>query len=202
MLLCKKDEARDKLGLDGRPFVLSFGGSLGARKINENIIDFIKLHCREGRYQHTHATGKYGWRWVPGLLKEKGVSLEEFPQIKLVEYISDMPLQMAAADLVICRAGAITLSELSAMGRPAILIPSPNVANNHQYYNALALEEKGAAVVIEEKFLTGETLKEKVDELLDNRENLQKMSEKAFDSALLNASSLIYQNVMELLAPR
>lgn len=88
---------------------------------------------------------------------------------------------MAAADLVICRAGAITLSEIQALGKPAILIPSPNVAENHQYHNAMALVNAGAADIIEEKDLTGRLLMQKADNMLSNPENLpnmQKMQEK------------------------
>ena len=137
--------------------MLSFGGSLGARKINEGVADLIARSGIDGRYQHIHAYGKYG-KWFPDLLKEKGCDLEKADNLDIREFINDMDVCMAAADLVICRAGAITLSEIQALGKPAILIPSPNVAENHQYHNAMALVNAGAADIIEEKDLTGRLL--------------------------------------------
>ena len=110
-----------------------------------------------------------------------------------------MPECMAAADLVICRAGAITLSELQAMGKPAILIPSPNVAENHQYHNAMALVNAGAAELTEESELTGELLTKKVDAMLSDREKLKKYSECAKRMAITNAGERIYAIVKKTL---
>ena len=152
-----KEDSRRQLGLDARPLILSFGGSLGARSINEAVADMLVRSARTGKYQHIHGYGQYA-KWMPQLIAEKGLDLKEHPGIQLREYINNMPECMAAADLVICRAGAITLSELQAQGKASILIPSPNVAENHQYHNAMALVRRNAAVLIEEKDLTGELL--------------------------------------------
>ena len=111
------------------------------------------------------------------LAREKGFAPGE--QLTVREYIQDMPQLLAAADLVISRAGALTLAELEAAGRAAILIPSPNVAENHQYYNALELEKAGAALVIEEKDLTGEKLVETVEGLLSAPGRLDRMGRAA-----------------------
>lgn len=108
---------------------------------------------------------------LPRLLREKGVAFENNPNLDIREYIHDMPDCLAAADLVIARAGAMTLAELTALGRASVLIPSPNVAENHQYHNAMVLENHHAAVVIEEKDLTGEKLAETVRRLTDDPES-------------------------------
>ena len=176
ILTAKKEESRKELGLDNRPVVLSFGGSLGARKINEAVADLVARSGIDGRYQHIHAYGSYG-DWFPQLVEEKGTDIADCSNLDIRPYIDNMPTCMAAADLVICRAGAITLSEIQAMGKPAILIPSPNVAENHQYHNAMALVNAGAADIIEEKDLTGAALMRKTDKMLLNPEKLEKYSE-------------------------
>ena len=126
---------------------------------------------------HLHATGQYGVQLFKDLEKEKGFSRGE--NLIVREYIDNMPELLAAADLVISRAGALTLAELEAAGRAAILIPSPNVAENHQYYNALELAKVDAAVVIEEKDLTGEKLVAEVEQLLDEEGKLARMGRNA-----------------------
>ena len=103
-------------------------------------------------------------------MKEKGCDLEKADNLDIREFINDLDVCMAAADLVVCRAGAITLIEIQALGKPAILIPSPNVAENHQYHNAMALVNAGAADIIEEKDLTGRLLMQKADNMLSNPE--------------------------------
>ncbi|MBQ6569466.1 MAG: UDP-N-acetylglucosamine--N-acetylmuramyl-(pentapeptide) pyrophosphoryl-undecaprenol N-acetylglucosamine transferase, partial [Clostridia bacterium] len=140
--------ARAELGLsDSEQLVVSFGGSLGARAINEGVIDFIVKNAKTKMCRHIHAYGQYG-KWLPEEIEKKGgIKLADYPFIDIREYINDMPRVMAAADLVICRSGAITLSELQAQGKASILIPSPNVAENHQYHNAMALVNRGAAKI-------------------------------------------------------
>ncbi|HBN81827.1 MAG TPA: UDP-N-acetylglucosamine--N-acetylmuramyl-(pentapeptide) pyrophosphoryl-undecaprenol N-acetylglucosamine transferase, partial [Ruminococcaceae bacterium] len=150
ILRADRAEARRALGLDSRPLILSFGGSLGARTINEAMETLLLSSAKNQKYQHIHGYGQYG-RWLPQALKEKGLDPAKAKNIVLKEYIRNMPECLAAADLVICRAGAITLSELQARGRASILIPSPNVAENHQYHNAMALVRRRAALMIEEK---------------------------------------------------
>ena len=199
IIYLKKAQARTELGLDSRPVVLSFGGSLGAKRINEGIADFIAYYAPKKQIQHLHATGRFGWVWMPNLLKNKGVDLQKNPQIRVSEYIFDMPICLAACDIVICRAGAITLSEIEAQGKPSILIPSPNVAENHQYHNAMALAEKGAAIVIEEKDFSGERLICEVNELIGNPEKLMKMSKSSQELAILDSNDRIYSIVMELM---
>ncbi len=194
-----KEAARKQLGLDGRPVILSFGGSLGAEIINRSLADVIARSACDGKYQHIHAYGQYG-KWFPDLLKEKGADLEHAQNLDIREYINDMPVCLAAADLVIARAGAITLSEIQVKGKPSILIPSPNVAENHQYHNAMALVNQNAAVMIEEKDLTPEKLTEEIDRLASDPGRLEEYSRNARKMAIDDASKRIYSIIIEVMA--
>ncbi len=198
ILTADKEKSRQELCLDSRPVILSFGGSLGARKINEAVADLVARSGKDGRYQHIHAYGSYG-EWFPSLVKDKGTDIEKCDNLDIRPYIDNMSVCMAAADLVICRAGAITLSEIQAMGKPAILIPSPNVAENHQYHNAMALVNRGAAQIIEESQLSGELLMKKADKMLIDPENLDKISENSKKMAIIDANERIYSVVKKVL---
>ena len=185
-----KAKARMQMNLDSRPVILSFGGSLGARKINESVVDYIARSGKDKRYQIIHAYGKYG-KWFPDILKEKGCNVEECDNLDIREFINDMPVCLAAADLVICRAGAMTLSELQVQGKPAVLIPSPNVAENHQFHNAMSLVNANAASIIEEKELTPEKLTETVDEMVKDPDKLRQYAENAKKTAIIDANERI-----------
>ncbi len=191
-----REEARAVLGFDNRPMILSFGGSLGARHINEACEELIKWHNGTGKFYHIHGTGSVGFGAMNEHLKDAGVSLSK--EIEIREYINDMNVCLAAADLVICRAGAITLSELSVCGKPSVLIPSPFVAENHQFHNAMTLKRNGAAEIIEEKDLTGEKLIDTVSHLIENKAKLEKMSASAFKCAIPDANERIYEVIMKL----
>ena len=144
-----KEEAKSKLGLnDGRPLIVSFWGSLGASGMNRQMAYFLALEAAKEPFHHIHAAGKNGYPVVAQLLREKDVDLTQHPALELREYIYDMAVVMRAADLVICRAGASTISELTALGVPALIVPSPYVTNNHQEKNARVLEEAGGAAVL------------------------------------------------------
>ncbi len=199
ILVQEKAAARRQLGLDSRPVILSFGGSLGARKINEALADVIARSAKDGRYQHIHAYGQYG-KWFPDLLAEKGADLSAAKNLDVREYINDMPVCLAAADLVIARAGAITLSEIQVKGKPSILIPSPNVAENHQFHNAMSLVKQEAAVMIEEKDLTPEKLTEEIDKLASDPQRLSAYAENARQMAISDASKRIYSVIIEVLS--
>ena len=174
----ERDAIRAQLGAGDRTVILSFGGSLGARRVNEVVADLCAWEQKENKpVLHIHATGQYGVELFKNLEKEKGFAPGESLEVK--EYINNMPELLAAADLVISRAGALTLAELEAEGRAAVLIPSPNVAENHQYYNAMELQKAGAAVVIEEKDLTGEKLISTVSGLLSEPGKLAAMGRNA-----------------------
>ena len=191
-----KQEARKALGLDNRPFILSFGGSLGDRPINEAVVGLIKSHNNTGKYYHMHATGKAGHDAISDKIKNECGTLAE--EITLREYIDDMNVCMAAADLVICRSGAITLSELCVCGKASVLIPSPYVAENHQFHNAMTLKREGAAVIIEEKNLTDELLIETVDGLLSDSKKIKNMEKAAVKCSVPDSNERIYQIILEL----
>ncbi|MBQ9993333.1 MAG: UDP-N-acetylglucosamine--N-acetylmuramyl-(pentapeptide) pyrophosphoryl-undecaprenol N-acetylglucosamine transferase, partial [Clostridia bacterium] len=193
-----KTVARRELGLDDRPLILSFGGSLGARRINEGMLDLLCRSAKDGKYNHIHGYGQYG-AFILDELKARGVELDDCPNLDVREYINDMPRVMAAADIVICRAGAITLSELQARGKVSILIPSPNVAENHQYHNAMALVKRNAAEVIVESDLTGELLMQKADAILDDPDKLRLMAENSHKMAITDACERIYDIAMQVL---
>lgn len=196
-LYADREKAREKLGVGDRMCLLTFGGSNGAKRVNEAIADLIAWHYQAGRIHHIHATGKFGKDYLPELLQARRVDLSNSPQVDVREYIYDMPECMAAADLVIGRSGANTISELEAAGRASILIPSPNVAENHQYHNAMVLANDDAAVVIEEKDLTGDRLVQEVSDMLENPEKLRAYGRNASRHAVLDATERIYRAIME-----
>lgn len=192
-----KSEARRALGMDAeRPMILSFGGSLGARPVNEAVTGLIKAHNNTGKYYHIHGAGKAGYEAMMQSLKGECGKLSE--EITVKEYIDNMDICMAAADIVICRAGAITLSELTVCSKPSVLIPSPYVAENHQFHNAMTLKNCGAAELIEEKELTRERLCEVVMQLLCDPDRLLKMRENAKNAAISDANERIYKVIREL----
>ena len=199
ILATKHDEAKKRLGLDdSKPIILSFGGSLGAKCINEAMAELIARSAKDKKYYHIHAYGQQG-TWMPDLLKEKGVDIEKCDNLDIRQYIDNMNDCLAACDLVVSRAGAITLSEIQAKGRPAVLIPSPYVTENHQYHNAMSMVRKKAAKLIEEKDLDGKTLIETVDSILTDLSTLGEYRKNAQSLAITDANERIYQTVKEVL---
>ncbi len=193
-----REAVRRHYGIGDRICILSFGGSLGAKRINEAIADLIAANIDSKQVFLIHATGKFGVDYLPELLTKKGVSLGGKEHIVVREYIDDMARCFAAADLIICRSGALTLSELTAAGRGSILIPSPNVSENHQYHNAMVLANQGAALVIEEKDLSGVRLINEVNKLIVHPERLLEYGKKAKELALPNATHMIYEYILNI----
>lgn len=197
-----KKNARAALGIDPDvPLVVSFWGSLGASNMNRIMGDFIKLNNDEKSFRHIHATGdgERGLAAMRELLSQKGVLDEKANGIDIRPYIYDMPKVMAAADLILCRGGASTLSELTVLGRAAIIIPSPYVPNNHQEPNARALENGGGAKVLLEKECTGEKLYEAACQLVRDRAGINRMSEAMKKLGRANATDNICNIILELL---
>lgn len=194
-----KAQARRTLGLDDRPLVVSYWGSLGAREMNKKIARFMALECKNGLpFQHIHATGSYGWKWMPKYVSDQGVNLPKTPAIDMREYIYNMPTVMAAADLVICRAGAATIAEVAAAGKPAIFVPSPNVTDNHQEKNARIVEDHGGAIVLREMECDGDSLYQAASSLLSDPEKLQTMGRAVQDLAVPDSAQRILQIITEL----
>ena len=197
-----KAEARKELGLDDRLCILSFGGSLGADTINRAGADLIQWHYRQGLVNHIHGYGKLGREKFPRMLAERGIDLTGNQDVRTLEFIDQMDTCMAAADLIVCRAGAITISEIEATGKPALLIPSPNVTENHQYHNAMVLVNKGAALILEEKDYSAEAVVSIVKKLYGNRSMLADLSQNASKLAILDTAKRIYDSMTALLSER
>ncbi len=179
MLRADRALSRAELGVrDDQTLVLSMGGSLGAQTINDAMVRLIADHWNDQSLYFLHAAGQFG-DWVPEKLRENGVALEQAKNVEIRPYIHDMDRCMAAADLVICRAGASSLSELEALGRASILIPSPNVAENHQYHNAMALVEQDAALLLEEKDYTPQAMEALFVSAVGDKTKLQTLGENA-----------------------
>ena len=193
-----RDFARAALGLrDNDMLVLSMGGSLGADAINNAVVDMLSVLKDEKNICFLHATGKFG-KWVPHKLTEKNVPFGKGTNIEIREYIDNMDICLPACDLVISRAGASSISEIQALSKPAILIPSPNVAENHQFHNAMALAENDGAILIEEKNLNSEILANTVLDLKNNPARLCEISKNAGKNAKLNALSEICNIITDL----
>lgn len=150
-------EARRIFGLkEGEIFILSFGGSIGAEKLNQTVLKVMDEHsAKVPLVKHIHATGQRYFDKINSRYRGAEVN-----GCQILPYIDNMPTALMAADIVICRCGAMTLSEISEVGVASILVPSPNVSGNHQYKNARYLSDRGAATLIEEKELTAQRLTE------------------------------------------
>ena len=194
-----KEQAKQKLGVDdGRPLIVSFWGSLGASGMNRQMADFLALEAAKEPFHHIHAAGKGGYPVVLELLREKGVDLAQHASLQVREYIYDMAQVMRAADLVICRAGASTISELTALGVPALIVPSPYVTNNHQEKNARVLEEAGGAAVLLEKDSSGQALFQAACGILRDPEKRAGMETAMAALGIRDATERIYQTILEI----
>ena len=194
-----REEARRSLGL--KPdclYVLSFGGSLGAEYVNDAVVKLAAALTEERNVCLLHAAGKRDYGRIRA--DWDATAAGSCDRVKLVDYIYDMPIQMAAADLVISRAGAMSISELALMGKAAILIPSPYVAEQHQLKNAMALVNEGAGMCVEEATLTSGALTQAVRALLDDPETRTRMGTLIRERfACPEANETIYASLMELL---
>ena len=193
-----KSEARAELGIDdGRKLIVSFWGSLGAAHMNEVILSFFEREIADGRFRHIHSAGR-NYEQVGRQLRQRGVEPASYPELDLRPYIYDMPQVMRAADLVICRAGASTISELTALGVPAIMVPSPYVTNNHQEKNARILSDAGAAVLLREEECTGENMYAEACRILDDEQLQQSMGEEMAKLSVFDAAERIYDLLISL----
>ena len=191
-------QAREKLGLtDDRPLVVSFWGSLGASHMNAHMEDFFRLEAADGMpFHHIHGVGKSGYPAMTTRLRADG--LDHVPGLDVREYIYDMAPVMRAADLVICRAGASTISEITALATPAILVPSPYVTNNHQEKNARILERHGGAVVLLESEASGEALYRTARDILRDPQRQADMSRGMAELGIRDATKRLYDTVMSI----
>lgn len=200
-------EAKSLLGLNSDiPFILSFGGSLGAARVNQSSLELIEGFSEKNNVYHIHATGRGEWQGIKSKLLERGyIDNGDYVtkgNVTVREYIYNMPLLLSAADIVISRAGAMTISELAASGKAAVIIPSPNVTNNHQYKNAAVLERAGGAILIEEKNLAPGKLSSVISELVNNKEMLNSLRTNIVKFAVCDSLDRIDVVVNELLVTK
>ncbi|MEG1657551.1 MAG: undecaprenyldiphospho-muramoylpentapeptide beta-N-acetylglucosaminyltransferase [Oscillibacter sp.] len=194
-----RQQAKAELGVaDGRPLIVSFWGSLGASGMNRQMVDFLALEAAKEPFHHIHAAGVADYPAMCRALEEKGVDLAQHPALQLREYIYDMARVCRAADLVISRAGASTISELTALGVPALIVPSPYVTNNHQEKNARALEAAGGAVVLPEAQSSGQALFQAACGILHNGEKREAMERAMSSLGILDATERILQVLRDL----
>ncbi len=193
----ERSAARKRLGIPDCFTVLSFGGSLGANKITSAVAELIAWEQKTGEINHIHAYGGKNKDLFLSALKEANVR-EDKRHLIFKEYIDNMYTCMCAADLIISRAGAMTITELTEIGRPSVLVPYPAAAENHQYYNAMTLVNENAAVLIEDKNLTKAKLVDEVSKLYADRGRLRLMEENAGKMRKANAADIILKEIVEL----
>lgn len=198
-VFAKKDAARAKLGIpEDKKLIVSFAGSLGAREFNNAVADMLNIEKDSKDIVHIHATGKYGYRWMPGKLADMGITRDKYLNISVVEYIDNMWDVMAASDIVLGRGGAGTIAELTVLAKPSILVPSPNVTHNHQYHNVMSLVRKNAAMILEEKNMSGEKLAQMAESLLSDDKLYKNISDNAARLAIYDSSQKIYEQLMKI----
>ena len=191
-------ESRKKLGIpDNKVYVLAFGGSLGAQKINETVFKYMKSVVKKDENIICHlATGR---NYFPTFKTEfDRAGLDAYENLAMLEYIHDMHVRMSAADVIICRAGAMTISEVAMMKKASLIIPSPNVVDNHQYKNAKVLADANAAVLLEEKNLNDEVFPKEMSALVSNADLRAKLSANIEQFANTDANKMIFDEIIKL----
>ena len=186
-----KQKMKEKLGFEDKSVVLVFGGSQGAKRINEVMVELINEKLLKN-CSLIYATG-------PKHYDEIVAQIPEMPNnVKVERYIYNMEEVMAASDLLVCRSGALTTSEIGIVGVPAILIPFPYAAENHQYFNAKALEDVGGGIIVEEKDLNKDVLASKINELVVNKNKLKEMAANSRKIANTTAIDKIKEEIDKL----
>jgi UDP-N-acetylglucosamine--N-acetylmuramyl-(pentapeptide) pyrophosphoryl-undecaprenol N-acetylglucosamine transferase len=194
-----KSQARKELGFNDNFTILSFGGSLGAGCINETMAEVIKWSRKNNlKINHIHGYGGMGKESFPKAMKDANIDLVG-DGIRITEYINDMDTCLSACDLVVCRSGASTLAEIEAVGRASILIPSPNVAGNHQYYNAMVLGKANASIVVEQKDVTSEKIINYIQDLYNNPNKVEDMGIKAKACCIADTNEKIWNTIQSIL---
>lgn len=188
------------LGLNiTKPIVLIFGGSQGAQKINEAIEGIITNKLNKN-YQIIWATGPKQYDIVKEQLEKKQISIHKIQNMKIVPYIYNMEEVMNVSDVIIARSGAMTITEISNLGKPSILIPLPNVSQDHQLYNAKVLENIGAAKIILNNDLTETNLNKEVEKIILDKQKLDYMGKNALKVSTENVEEKIYTEIKKILA--
>ncbi len=191
----QKAEIIKNMGLSSnKPIVLVFGGSQGAQSINESLMKII-TERKNTEYQIMWAAGPLQYDNIKEKLEESGININNIENVKIVPYIYNMEEIINVVDLVICRSGAMTITEISIVGKPAIFIPFPHATENHQEYNARVLEKVGAAKIILDKNLDEKVLHREIQKIITNEEVLKTMGEKANKVATSGVEDKIYSEI-------
>ena len=194
-----KIASRNELGFDsGQPLIVCVSGSLGAQKINDCIVDFIIAHHKKNKFSIVVVTGDFYYEEVIKKLHKNGVDTEN-KNIRIKSYVNNIEKYLSAADLVISRSGATFLSEIAYLGKPSLLIPSPNVAENHQELNADVFVKKDAAVKITEAELTESVFENILCELINDKYKLNMMGHNARSISVVNSTSVIADEIESLI---
>lgn len=196
----QKQEIINKIGLTdlSKPIVLVFGGSQGAQKINESFINIISKKLNRD-YQIIWATGPNQYDMIKTKLQSLNISINNIPNVKILPYIYNMEEVMNCVDLVVSRSGAMTITEISIVGKPSIFIPFPYATENHQEYNAKVLEKVGAAKIILDAKLDDNILNSTINEIISDKEKMCRMSENAHAVEIKNVEDKIYVELCKIL---
>ena len=194
----EKEKILSDVNLDGnKPIILIFGGSQGAQKINEAIIGIIENKLNKG-YQIIWATGPKQFDIIKSELSKKDISINNIKDVKILPYIYNMEEIMNVSDVIVARSGAMTITEISNLGKPSILIPLPNVSQNHQLYNAKVLEDVGAAKIILNDELNKNNLNNEIQKIINDPNLMKQMGEKALTKSVKNVQENIYKEIKKL----
>lgn len=194
----QKEKILKDVGLSNDiPIVLVFGGSQGAQKINEAIIGIIEGKLNKD-YQIIWATGPKQYDIIKNELSKKEININNIKNTKILPYIYNMEEIMNVSDIIVARSGAMTITEISNLGKPSILVPLPNVSQNHQLYNAKVLENVGAAEIILNDELKKDNLNTEIEKIIKDKELMKTMGEKAYTKSVQNVQENIYKEIKKL----
>ena len=194
----EKEKIIKDVGLrTGQPIVLVFGGSQGAKRINDTLLEIIKSKLNNN-YQIIWATGPKQYDIIKDELENDKININNVKDIKIMPYIYNMEELMNVVDIIVARSGAMTITEISNLGKASILVPLPNVSHDHQLYNAKALEKVGAAKIILDGEITGKKLNNQIGQIISNKSNLKAMEQNALKMATTDAEEKIYNEIKKL----
>ena len=194
----EKKKILTSIGINGnKPIVLVFGGSQGAQKINEAIIGILENKMNKD-YQIIWATGPKQFDIIKEELASKNIDINNIENAKILPYIYNMEEIMNVSNIIVARSGAMTITEISNLGKPSILIPLPNVSQDHQLYNAKVLENVGAAKIILNNELNKTNLENEIEKIIKDPQLMHKMEEKAFSKSVTDVQEKIYEEIKKI----
>ena len=186
------------MGLNNKkPIILVFGGSQGAKRINDTLVEIIKTKLNKD-YQVIWATGPKQYDIIKEELEMSNININNIENMKILPYIYNMEELMNVVDVIVARSGAMTITEISNLGKPAILVPLPNVSHDHQLYNAKALEKVGAAKIILDNEINGKILNKTVEEIILDKQKMKEMGKNALKISTRDAEDKIYKEIKKL----